>query len=238
MSFERDQPGYYPEYSTLSQQSYWDRTTREVVKKRLAEPEPIRFFDAQEAATMQAIVDRILPQDDRTPERRIPILPTIDSRLFRGSIGGFRYDDMPSDRDAYKVGVPAIDTMALTLHGRSFHDLLARQQDEILKSLHDAEPLVGRQSWKNVNVERFWLILVQDCVEAYYAHPWAWDEIGYGGPAYPRAYMRLEGGKPEPWEKDEVRYEWTAPEGSLSDCYEPVGGKHSHQTHPGQEGTH
>jgi hypothetical protein len=26
---------------------------------------------------------------------------------------------------------------------------------------------------------------------AFYAHPWAWNEIGFGGPAYPRGYMRL-----------------------------------------------
>ncbi len=25
----------------------------------------------------------------------------------------------------------------------------------------------------------------------FYSHPWAWNEIGYGGPAYPRGYMRL-----------------------------------------------
>ena len=60
-------------------------------------------------------------------------------------------------------------------------------------------------------VERYWALLVQDCVEAYYAHPWAWDEIGFGGPAYPRGYMRLEQGEPEPWEVEEQRYEWEAP---------------------------
>ena len=24
----------------------------------------------------------------------------------------------------------------------------------------------------------------------FYSHPWAWNEIGFGGPAYPRGYMR------------------------------------------------
>jgi hypothetical protein len=44
-------------------------------------------------------------------------------------------------------------------------------------------------------------LLIEDCVTAYYSHPWAWDEIGFGGPAYPRGYMRIENGLPEPWEK-------------------------------------
>jgi hypothetical protein len=29
---------------------------------------------------------------------------------------------------------------------------------------------------------------------AFYSHPWAWNEIGFGGPAYPRGYMRLQVG--------------------------------------------
>jgi hypothetical protein len=37
----------------------------------------------------------------------------------------------------------------------------------------------------------------------YYAHPYAWDEIGFGGPAYPRGYFALNNGAPEPWEAKE-----------------------------------
>ena len=57
------------------------------------------------------------------------------------------------------------------------------------------------------------MLLVQDCVEAYYSHPWAWDEIGFGGPSYPRGYMRLERGEAETWESEEKRYDWQAPRG-------------------------
>jgi hypothetical protein len=28
-------------------------------------------------------------------------------------------------------------------------------------------------------------------LSGFYSHPWAWNEIGFGGPAYPRGYMRL-----------------------------------------------
>jgi hypothetical protein len=76
--------------------------------------------------------------------------------------------------------------------------------------------------WQRVPVHRFWTMLVEDCVEAYYAHPWAWDEIGFGGPAYPRGYIRLENGSAEPWESDEKRYEWKAPANSVSDLAEPI----------------
>ena len=37
----------------------------------------------------------------------------------------------------------------------------------------------------------------------FYAHPWAWNEIGFGGPAYPRGYARLGIGLRESWEGEE-----------------------------------
>jgi hypothetical protein len=75
------------------------------------------------------------------------------------------------------------------------------------------------------------MLLVSDCTDAYYSHPWAWDEIGFGGPAYPRAYMRLERGEAETWEVTEKRYDWKAPENSVSGEFEPMSG-------PAQGGTH
>jgi hypothetical protein len=40
-------------------------------------------------------------------------------------------------------------------------------------------------------------------VQAFYSHPWAWNEIGFGGPAYPRGYAAFGSphlGEREPWE--------------------------------------
>jgi hypothetical protein len=71
-----------------------------------------------------------------------------------------------------------------------------------------------------MSIARFWQLLMQDALEAYYSHPWAWDEIGFGGPAYPRAYTRLERGEPEPWEVEEQRYDWLAPRYAVSDVTE------------------
>ena len=73
----------------------------------------------------------------------------------------------------------------------------------------------------------------------YYSHPWAWDEIGFGGPAYPRAYMRLERGEPEPWEVAEKRYEWAMrPEVWLSDPEEEEIAAHREHPPAGQGGSH
>jgi Gluconate 2-dehydrogenase subunit 3 len=214
---QRVQPGYYPRYSTLVQQDAWDEATRTLVTGRVRAKELVRFFSADEVKILQAVIDRLLPQDDRIPGRRIPILPAIDERLYKGKLNGFRYENMPPDQEAYRLGVKAINEMARKRFHAPFNELGVLNQELILQSLSEARPNPENAVWKRMPVNRFWAMLQEDCVSAYYSHPWAWDEIGYGGPAYPRGYMRLENGQPEPWEVDEQRYEWSAPEECISD---------------------
>lgn len=231
----REQPGYYAGFSTLSQQKYWDAETRRVVLDRVNGPgRPIRFFTPAESKTMAALVDRILPQDDRVPEKRIPILPSLDERLFTGKMDGYRYADMPDDREAYRIGVRAFELMAQRLRGCGFHELSTMDQEKLIKSVHDADPAEAHEEWAKMNIERFWTMLVGDVCSVYYAHPWAWDEVGFGGPAYPRGYMRLEEGEPEPWEVQEQPYVWAAPADTLSDAEEMHGTGKEHQS--GDEG--
>ena len=235
---QREQPGYYAGWKTLAQQKYWDEHTRNVVVERVTNEKPIRFFNEAEERTMLAVVDRILPQDDRTPERRIPLLPSLDERLFVNRIEGYRYEDMPSDQEAYRIAARAFEQMAQTLHGKRFDELGVREQEEILKSIHDAKPTGAEDDWKKLNIERFWALLVSDVCSVYYAHPWAWDEVGFGGPAYPRGYMRLEEGQPEPWEVEEQRYTWAPPADTISNAEEPLGTGQEHQQSINEGGTH
>jgi Gluconate 2-dehydrogenase subunit 3 len=228
------QPGYYPGFSTLSQKNFWDAATRRLVEDRVQNVPSIRFFIPDELPIMTAVCNRIVTEDDRLPEFRIPVVNYIDERLFENKIDGYRYEDMPSDQDAHRLGLKAIDLTSQALH--TFHFIDPLKQDLILKSIHEGNKSAAHEIWDRMSVQRYWQLLVGDCVAAYYAHPWAWDEIGFGGPAYPRAYIRLEGGEPEPWEVDEQPYEWLAPRNSASDIYEP--GSEFAQTHPGQGGTH
>jgi hypothetical protein len=202
------QPGYYPGFSTLAQQKFWDAKTREVVL------------------------------DDRDESHKIPIVPQIDRRLYENSHDGYRYEDMPPDREAFQLGLRAVEEIAQHEYRLGFLEIGPREQEEILHSLHHGKPSAGHEIWKQLPVHRFWMLLVSDCADAYYSHPWAWDEIGFGGPAYPRAYMRLERGEAEPWESEEKRYQWKAPDSSVSGVFEPVAGQADHLGSPGQGGTH
>lgn len=232
----KNTPGYYAGFHTLDQQNFWDAATRKLVLDRVGNIPQLRFFTSEEVPTMQAVVDRIFPQDDRGGNTRIPILPFLDERLHLNRIEGYRYEDMPSDQEAYRLAVRAIDTMSRELYDKPFPELLTLEQETILQSLHDAKPTAAQALWQQMNIKRFWAMLVSDCCAVYYAHPYAWDEVGFGGPAYPRGYMRLEGGEAEPWEMNEQRYDWLAPNDTLSDRPQQTGEQES--SHQGQAGTH
>ncbi|HLG69321.1 MAG TPA: gluconate 2-dehydrogenase subunit 3 family protein [Chloroflexota bacterium] len=233
----RQQPGYYPGYHTLGQKDFWDEATRKLVLERVHDVPAIRFFSAEEVTLMEAVVDRLLPQDDRREAYRIPIVPQIDKKLYENIIPGYRYEDMPPEQEAFRLGLQGIQAVADHLFGKSFVDLGPTEQDQVLLTLHDGKPPAGEEIWKQMAVTHFWVQILSYCCEAYYAHPYAWDEIGFGGPAYPRGYYRLLNGEPEPWEKEERRYAWAPPPSCLSDADEAVG--HGDITYlPGQAGTH
>jgi hypothetical protein len=232
-----EQPGYYADYSTMAQKKHWEKATHDVVSDRLEKTPPIRFFSEDEAVLLGAVIDRVMPQDDRAEERTIAILPVLDERLHKNSLNGFRYEEMPPDQEAYRLAIKAIEEMALARFQQSFVDLTVHRQELILKSLHDGKPDPENAAWNKMPVHRFWAMLIEDCVTAYYSHPWAWDEIGFGGPAYPRGYIRLENGLPEPWEKEERRYEWNAPVDSLSQL-EEAEAPPEHESLHGHGGSH
>ncbi|HUX88404.1 MAG TPA: gluconate 2-dehydrogenase subunit 3 family protein [Chloroflexota bacterium] len=194
----------YPGYHVLDQQENWDEATRRVVLDRVYQVPPIRFFDQHELETLQALADRILPQTDRSESERIPIAPWIDHRCYHHIIDGWRFDNMPPDHDAWRLGLHGIDEVSSRRYDRQFVALGPVEQDKVVRTIADGQP--PGDTWQRLPARRFWVyIVLRQIVSVYYAHPTAWDEIGFGGPAYPRGYFALSHGYPEPWEVREVR---------------------------------
>lgn len=236
----RLQPGYYAGFSTLSQSPFWDATTRGVVEERVEHPPQREWFSQDAWAFWTVVFEHLIPQTDRLPERQIPIVAVLDKRLAKNQTVGYRYADMPHDRAAYDLARKALDLESEQRFGGGFLQLPYRQQDEVLAVIHDGKPEAAKDIWREMSVHRFWEMLMSDAIDAYYAHPWAWDEIGFGGPAYPRAYTRLERGEPEPWEVEEQRYEWAAPSSAVSDKVKGSTdeGEYAPHSHHGSGGTH
>ncbi len=64
----------------------------------------------------------------------------------------------------------------------------------------------GRLSWREIDARRFFeRRVIVDVPALFYGLPQAWDEIGFGGPASPRGYVRLDGDRRDPWEAAEWR---------------------------------
>lgn len=200
MSGSFDTP--YPSYNVLDK---WDspsfnEQTRAVIARRLDEVPPRRFFDEAEWATLVALCDRVIPQPERADNWPVPIAPWIDAALHEQRGNGTRYASMPTDRDSWKQGLAAIDAEARERQGAAFVELTAEGQDEILKAV-DAGDVRAEDAWGGLPPQKFFRHLVlKEIVKIYYVHPGAMSEIGYGGPASPRGYVRLGSDAADPWE--------------------------------------
>lgn len=200
---------FYPGFHVLRQQDHWDQATRRVIWRRIHDVPPIRYFDQYEVQVLSALADRVLPQDDRAPAERIPIVPWIDARCYERLTDGWRFDDMPPDEEAWRQGIRGIDEVATIRFGRRFVDLAPAEQDSVLRTIAGGDPPGG--AWRHLPARRFWVFIVlRQICSVYYAHPTSWDEIGFGGPAYPRGYFALNHGYPEPWEVREARLDETS----------------------------
>jgi hypothetical protein len=185
----------FPGFDVLGQAPGWDPVTAGVVLRRLGPPPPRRFFTVDEEATARPLLDRLLAQDG---EPRIPVFEMIDARLAEGETDGWHYADMPEDGAAWKRSLAHLDADAAKADGGRFHELRPSAQDDLLEAVRTAD------EWHGLPAGRVWSLWMRYACAAFYSHPWAWNEIGFGGPAYPRGYKALGLDRRENWERREV----------------------------------
>jgi hypothetical protein len=195
----------YPDADVLAQRGHWDDATRQVVLDRVHNFPTYTYFDPQQRATLEALCARVMPQSHRRPERQIPIGPWIDQRCASRASDGFRFDDMPAAELAWSWGLEGLDQIAQAEFAESatFRSLDPAGQDRVLEVIRAGDP--PGEVWRRMPAKRWWVfVALRQITGVYYAHPYAWDEIGFGGPAYPRGYFALNFGAPEPWEAREA----------------------------------
>lgn len=179
--------GRYPDFDVFDAADTWDAATAKVVRSRLNWGGDFRFFGAGEIATLRAFCDVTTAQD---AEPRVPVAEMVDDKLAAGRLDGYQYADMPDDRVTWHLVLSGLDEVADGRYGKaSFAACDSDAQEAIVGQLADAQLTGG--SWDRLNVKRAWGVCMRMILAAFYAHPWAWNEIGFSGPAYPRGYMRL-----------------------------------------------
>lgn len=191
--------GRYPDFDVTAHAAHWDEATRSVVTQRVGSPPAYRFFTGGEIASLRAFCDTVLAQD---AEPRVPVLRYIDERLAEGRFDGFQYVDMPSDEETWRLVARGLDEAADACGRESFEECDFQQRLGLCEAFAAGE--LSGDVWKELPVKRAWKVTMRYVLSAFYAHPWAWNEIGFAGPAYPQGYSRLGPGQRESWEGTEA----------------------------------
>ena len=189
--------GRYPGFDTMAQSRHWDPATTGVVAPRVGIPVALRFFTPHEEALASALTDQLLGQRE---DPRVPVVPMVDERLAEGQGDGWHHVDMPEDGQAWRDSLAGLDADARDTFGTGFADCSWADQEAVLRAVQHATGM-----WHGMPSDSVWSLWTRYADTAFYSHPWAWDEIGFGGPAYPRGYKNLGVGALEPWEVPDAR---------------------------------
>jgi hypothetical protein len=199
--------GRYPDFDVLETVDTWDETTRRAVLKRLQPYGPLRFFAAGEEATLRALCDTLT---DQHAEPRVPVAEMVDAKFADGRLDGYQNAEMPDDRDVWHLVLRGLDEVAERRYGRDFGHLDATSREGICQDF--SEGLLHGGVWDEISAKKAFSVVMRAVAAEFYSHPWAWNEIGFGGPAYPRGFARFgvmsareEFEKPEAFQQDPVR---------------------------------
>jgi hypothetical protein len=193
--------GRYPDYDVMAVADHWDPVTRKAIVERVENVPPIRFFTAAEARCVGAFLDIVLAQD---AEPRIPVLNMVDQKMDQGKLDGYQYANMPDDRDTWRLVARGLDESAAERGGPDFAGASQDVREAVVEDFSQGELSGG--AWEELDVASAWSVVMRGALSEFYSHPWAWNEIGFGGPAYPRGYMRMHVGPSgrEPYEAEEA----------------------------------
>lgn len=143
---------------------------------RIPVREAFETLTSVESDTLDAIVDRILPSDENGPGAKEARATHYIDRVLAGFQAQYR--------DAYGLGLLAIDEEAKLRHDKPFHSLSAAQQDALLKAVEQNE-IEGFES----NGSAFFAMLRNHTIEGTFSDPYyggnrdyiGWDMLGYPG---------------------------------------------------------
>ena len=187
--------GRFPGFDVLGEVDSWDDVTAGVVLARLAPTTDLSFFSLAENGAATALTDLLFAQDD---EPRVPVVAMIDARLAAGETDGWHYDDMPADAEAWRQSLAALDADAQDVGGTAFARLEHGDRAAIVQRVQDLGS--DGEQWRGLPAHRVWSLWTRYGCAAFYSHPWAWNEMGFPGPAYPRGYKNLGIDAREPFE--------------------------------------
>jgi len=188
---------HYPDYDVMKEQAHWDPHTQSIVVSRLHTEYNFRFLTYVEAEQLRVLAG-LLTGDDR-PDIVSYIIGHIDESLGGGFGEAERKAGVPKAQDLVRQGLHLLDASSVLLFQAPYISIDKDKQKLLLEGLGEdrAQP---QSTWRGFPVKPFFMKLMSLSHQAYYSHPTVWSEIGYGGPAYPRGYIRAHPNQLDPWE--------------------------------------
>lgn len=179
----------------------FDDITRAVLDRRLHSVPERRFFTPEEWELLEVLSSHLIAQSD--VESFVPIVPWIDEKLANGAGEGFRRTDEPSPSELWRTGLASIDREARRRRGLRFAEMDQSHREMLLGEIRAG---TVSDAWIGTAPKRFLIdVVLKTMVAIFYSHPEAWSQIGFGGPASPRGYVRLGLDRHDPWEAEETR---------------------------------
>jgi gluconate 2-dehydrogenase gamma chain len=170
----------------------------------IVKPGPWQFFTPEEAVTIEALVDRLIPPDPHWPGGKDAGCAVFIDRQLAGPYGSSRglYMRPPfQDGDKqqgpqspltpamrYRQSLAAFDTYCRgRFAGKAFADIPADQQDGVISGMEK-----GSVVFPNISSRGFFDLLLQNTQEGFFADPIyggnrdmaAWRMIGFPGARY------------------------------------------------------
>ncbi len=171
---------------------------------RPAGPEGWRYFTPQEAALVEAFVDRLIPADELSPGGKECGCAVFIDRQLAGPYGRFdgyymsgpfhkgtkqqgpQSPETPAQQ--YRKGLAAFEVASRSkFGGRSFTQLSDDEKDEAIKSLED-----GTLKLDGIDAQKFFKLILKDTQNGFLADPIyggnkdmvSWKMIGFPGTHY------------------------------------------------------
>ena len=176
-----------------------------------APPRPVNplgwyFFNPGEAATVEAIADRLIPADHLSPGGKDCGCAVFIDRQLAGSFGqasrlytkgpfmpglrtqGYQGDLTPAGR--YRLGLRALNDYTNTTYKKDFRSLTAEQQDAVLAGLDGGTIILKLKP--GFSTKEFFELVLQNTMEGFFADPLyggnknmaSWKMIGFPGARY------------------------------------------------------
>ncbi len=121
---------------------------------------PWRFLTVDEARTLAAICDQIIPPDEHPGAAWAGVVNYIDRQLC----GPLRHL-----RNSYRTGIAAVDKSSRALYGASFVALAETRQVELLTLMEQGR--APSEAWQQISCVEFFGLLVDQTMQGFYGDP-------------------------------------------------------------------